>query len=351
MPFESDLNVSLSLIAELGAELTAAATLPELVATLERRLKWLLPMTSVALCLAEGDAPTYRRVTESGEVAVIAGADPVSWGLRTHTGVHIPDLQTSEGYPPGCLPHGTGSLLTLPLAENPAVVGMLVLQSSRPGAFLKADRGVLHLIALQVTGAVRVALLLDELDGAEAVIASMARAVDAKDSYTAGHSDRVTRYGVDLATAAGLPFAVRGVIARAGPLHDVGKIGVPDVVLRKTDRLNDEEYLVIQQHPVIGDDICRPLNSLQRLRAGVRHHHERYDGLGYPDKLAGLAIPIEARVLAVADAFDAMTSSRPYRSGMPFAKALSILAANEGPQWDPEFIRVFCEMMAVAAAA
>ncbi len=125
----------------------------------------------------------------------------------------------------------------------------------------------------------------------------------------------------------------------------MGKIGVPDHVLSKPGRLTEEEFALIKRHPEIGDEICTPLRSLRRLRFGIRHHHERYDGLGYPDGLAGEEIALEARILAIADAFDAMTSTRPYRQGMPIERALAIIAANEGPQWDPNLVPIFCVLM------
>lgn len=182
----------------------------------------------------------------------------------------------------------------------------------------------------------------EEMDDAATIIAGMARAVEAKDPATRGHADRVTTYAIALAQAAGLSPQVQEAVAGAGPLHDIGKIGVPDMVLRKPGRLSEEDLAIIRHHPEIGDEICMPLRSLRQLRAGIRWHHERYDGRGYPDGLLGEQIPLEARVLAIADAFDAMTSDRPYRRAMPLEKALAILSANEGPQWDPALIPVFC---------
>lgn len=350
MPSETgqDLAASLALAAEIGAALTATATLPTLVAALNARLKWLIPATQAALCLIEEDAPTFRRITRQHETTEVLSDDAISWSLTNTTGVAIPDLSATEGYPAGCVPTGDGALLTLPLISSGGYIGALTLHSSKAGAFVGVDRGLLHLIAHQVTAAVQVALLMNELDNAEAVIQGMARALEARDAYTAGHSDRVTQYAVALAEAAGISFAMRSVIARSGQMHDIGKIGVPDAVLLKPGRLTDEEFANIQRHPVIGDEICQPLRSMQRLRAGVRHHHERYDGKGYPDGLAGEAIPLAGRVLAIADTFDAMTSSRPYRPGMPVAKAMRIITENEGPQWDPTLIATFATLHLLA---
>lgn len=345
---DAALNTALPLVAELGAALTATTTLAELIAVMRTRLKWLLPVRSASLVILEEGGEQFHLYEAERDVTHHPLArDLFSWCLRRATGVEIDDLTDAAAYPPEVTPAtslGEGALMTIPLAASDRPLGLLVLRSRTLGAFRRQDHGLIHLIGLQVAAAVRVALLLDELDGAEAIISGMARAVEAKDAYTAGHSDRVTAYALRLAEAASLPFLIRSVIRRAGPLHDVGKIGIPDAVLRKPGKLDDEEYRIIQQHPVIGDEICRPLASLRKLRAGVRHHHERYDGRGYPDGLAGLDIPLEARVLAIADTFDAMTSSRPYRAGMPIIRAMSILAENDGPQWDPALIPIFCRL-------
>jgi len=344
----------LAMAAEIGAALTATTNLADLLGALRRHLRWLLPAAHVSLCLLEDDGASYRVLTPRAPAGNVADArypideGLVGWALRQRVALDIPDLQDETRLPPGiggvAFHQGQGALLVLPLQVEDQLLGALAIGSPRVGAYVAVDRGVVNLVVSQVAAAVRIALLMGELDGAEAIIAGMARAVEAKDPYTQGHADRVTRYALDLAAAAGLPAHIRDLIARAGPLHDVGKIGVPDAVLGKPGRLTDEEFALIKRHPEIGDEICRPLRSLRRLRSGIRHHHERYDGGGYPDGLAGEAISLEARVLAIADAYDAMASTRPYRAGMPPARALAIIAANDGPQWDPALASLFCAM-------
>ncbi len=344
----------LALAAEIGAALISTTSLPDLLGVLRRRLKWLLPATHVSLCLLEEDGTSYRVLSPRGSAGDVANAlypideGLVGWTLQRRMALDIPDLQDETRLPPDiggvALHQGQGALLVLPLQTEDQLLGALAIGSSRVGAYAAVDRGVVNLVVSQVAAAVRIALLMAELDGSEAIIAGMARAVEAKDLYTWGHADRVTGYAADLAAAAGLPMHIREVIARAGPLHDVGKIGVPDAVLAKPGRLTDEEFALIKRHPEIGDEICRPLRSLRRLRPAIRHHHERYDGAGYPDGLAGEAIPLEARVMAIADAYDAMASTRPYRAGMPPARARAIIAANEGPQWDPALASLFCAL-------
>jgi HD-GYP domain-containing protein (c-di-GMP phosphodiesterase class II) len=166
-------------------------------------------------------------------------------------------------------------------------------------------------------------------------------ALDAKDPYTCGHSERVTRIAVRLGRQMGLPPATLDDLYLGGLLHDVGKIGVPDHVLRKPGKLTDEEFAAVQQHTLIGDRIVANVAQLAPARPAVRNHHENFDGTGYPDRLAGKDIPLLARILAVADAYDAMNSDRPYRKGLPSARIDAVLTAGAGKQWDPEVIRHF----------
>lgn len=173
------------------------------------------------------------------------------------------------------------------------------------------------------------------------VIRSMINAIDAKDSYTCGHSDRVAEFSRLIARELSLPDAKCEEVYMTGLLHDVGKIGVPDYVLKKPGRLTDAEFELIKQHPVIGYEILKHLENLSYVLPGVLHHHEAMDGSGYPNGLKGEEIPLYARILAVADSYDAMTSNRPYRRGMPTDKAEAILRGGSGKQWDPQCVDAF----------
>ncbi len=173
------------------------------------------------------------------------------------------------------------------------------------------------------------------------VIRSMINAIDAKDSYTCGHSDRVAEFSRLIAKELSLDFEQCEEIYMTGLLHDVGKIGVPDHVLKKPGQLTDSEFEQIKQHPVIGYEILKHLQNLSYVLPGVLHHHEAIDGSGYPHGLKGDQIPLYARILAVADSYDAMTSNRPYRCGMPTEKAEAILRAGIGTQWDSICVDAF----------
>jgi HD-GYP domain-containing protein (c-di-GMP phosphodiesterase class II) len=172
-------------------------------------------------------------------------------------------------------------------------------------------------------------------------IRSLVNAIDAKDSYTCGHSDRVALLARRLAAAINFDSQQCHRIYMSGLLHDVGKIGVPDEVLNKAGKLTEVEFDQIKQHPVIGHEILRHVKNLSYVLPGVLHHHESIDGRGYPHGLKGDDIPLEARIIAVADAYDAMTSDRAYRAGMPTEKAEAILREGAGQQWDARIIAAF----------
>jgi HD-GYP domain-containing protein (c-di-GMP phosphodiesterase class II) len=173
------------------------------------------------------------------------------------------------------------------------------------------------------------------------VIRALINAIDAKDTYTCGHSDRVALIAKRLAEEHGQNLQYCERIYMTGLLHDIGKIGVPDEVLLKPGKLTDEEFDKIKQHPAIDYSILKHVKQLSYVLPGVLHHHESIDGHGYPNQLTGESIPLSARILAVADAYDAMTSHRPYRSAISFEKAESILQENAGTQWDAQVVETF----------
>lgn len=170
------------------------------------------------------------------------------------------------------------------------------------------------------------------------VVQALTAAIDAKDPYTSGHSERVARIAVRLAQELNMSPQKRGDLYLAGLLHDVGKIGIDDVLLKKTGPLSPDEYRRIQEHVEIGVTILRDLRKLRHILPGVRHHHERLDGSGYPDRLEGEMIPQEARILAVADSFDAMSSNRPYRKRLSPLQIDEIFRNGRGVQWDPDVV-------------
>jgi response regulator RpfG family c-di-GMP phosphodiesterase len=176
-------------------------------------------------------------------------------------------------------------------------------------------------------------------------ITSLVRTVEQRDPYTAGHARRVRLYALRLADALGLDRRRRKQLGLAAVLHDIGKVGIPDNILYKPDRLNPEEDAVIRAHPEIGERILTPIVRSRAILAAIRGHHERFDGNGYPDRLAGENIPLLARLIAVPDCYDALTTSRAYRPALSQREALAILEAGAGTHFDPALTRAFLDLM------
>jgi HD-GYP domain-containing protein (c-di-GMP phosphodiesterase class II) len=191
--------------------------------------------------------------------------------------------------------------------------------------------------------------LEEALDGVRemyvATMTSLASVVEAKDVTTRGHLDRTHRYGIALAERVDPDLAARPEVGYGFFLHDLGKVGVPEAVLCKPGPLDEAEWAVMREHPTIGAQIVAPIRFLADAVEIVRSHHERWDGAGYPRGLRGEAIPLAARIFAVADSFDAMTSDRPYRAALPLEHALDEIAAGAGTQFDPDVARAFLELV------
>lgn len=189
----------------------------------------------------------------------------------------------------------------------------------------------------------------DEVDRSHQVLVSLALAMEARDPYTRTHSLNVAAIARRLAAWLGLGDEAEEQIEQAGLLHDIGKVVVPDAILLKAGPLTSDEFAIMRTHPVLGYDICCPLATLRHALGAIRHHHEWWDGRGYPDGLAGEAIPLAARIMAIADAYDAMTSDRPYRVGFTPVAARAVLGAGAGSQWDPTLVDAFLTMLDASA--
>ena len=183
-------------------------------------------------------------------------------------------------------------------------------------------------LTARVASLVRLKRYTDDLESAESIILSLALTVEARDPYTDGHCQRLAAYATALGTQLNLPDDQIAALRRGGYLHDVGKIAVPDAVLQKPSRLTSAEYETMKQHPVIGERLCGELRSLAAVRPIVRHHHERRDGSGYPDGLRGDEIPLLAQVIGIVDAYDAITTTRPYRAALPAQHAYEELSRD-----------------------
>jgi HD-GYP domain-containing protein (c-di-GMP phosphodiesterase class II) len=253
--------------------------------------------------------------------------------ILCHSAADDPELAAAQSIAQGAM----DSVLCVLLRTPRRRLGILHLdRSPRQERFTLNDLHLADALAASVSAGIESAQLLrQQRDLFLNTITLLAQAVELRDEYTGGHTARVTAYALLLARQLRLSAEETELIRLGTPLHDIGKIGIDDAILRKPDRLTPQEYEAMKLHTVKGDEILATLPDLAAVRPIVRSHHERWDGRGYPDGLAGEAIPRLARVVAVADAFDAMTSDRPYRKGMPTAAAFDEVEKQSGKQFDP----------------
>jgi putative nucleotidyltransferase with HDIG domain len=251
---------------------------------------------------------------------------------------------SEQGQPPTAALRTVKCSLLIPIGNDGKFVGVVTLNRlpARP-SFVDADMEA----AVHVIGSFSAVLATaDEAGPAPAssistTIQALAQTIEAKDPYTRGHCDRVRSYACDIAEKMGLDSTFIDNLVMGASLHDIGKIGVPEAVLTKPGKLTDEEFDTIKRHPVVGVEIVRSLGLPPAALAAIQHHHERFDGGGYPGGLKGSEIPLSARILAVADAFDAMTISRPYRPAMSVSSATEELRRRASTQFDPVIVTVF----------
>jgi len=285
---------------------------------------------------------------EGYDVATVADGESALEYIRTV--VRLPDLVLLDVMMPGI----NGFAVCRHIKQNPLTrlipVVMLTsleakehrIQGIQSGAddFLTKPVEFEELTA-RAASLIRLKRFTDDLETAQSVIDSLALTVEARDPYTEGHCQRLAAYACAVGHALGLQASSIAALERGGYLHDVGKIGVPDAILLKRDRLSADEFKQMQAHTIIGERLCGQLRSLRAVRPIVRHHHERLDGSGYPDGLRGDRIPLTAQIVGVVDAYDAMTTTRPYRQALPASHAREeLLRDAERGLHDREIVRI-----------
>jgi len=242
--------------------------------------------------------------------------------------------------------HGLESFLALPVFLNETLKAVIIIGRSRTNVFSTEDITQARQMADQVAVALSNATLIEEMELLSwGTLKALARTVDAKSSWTAGHSTRVTKMALKIGPVLGLSPKKLDDLHRAALLHDIGKVGVPAAILDKPGPLDDEEYGIIKKHPSIGARILEPIASYKEIIPMVLQHHERYDGKGYPGGLSGDEIDIGAKILAVADTFDAVKSDRPYRKGWALERAIDLITEEAGRQFDPDVVDAFLTVM------
>ncbi|MBI5207640.1 MAG: GAF domain-containing protein, partial [Candidatus Firestonebacteria bacterium] len=242
--------------------------------------------------------------------------------------------------------YNTKSFLSVPLRIKDKIIGVINLSNKKSNEnFSQADLEFLMTLANHAAISIENAQLYRNIRKSYFdTISALAMTIEAKDPHTRGHSKRVTEYAVSTAKKINLHPSRIEVIRYAATLHDIGKIGISEKIISKKNTLSSEEFAMIKNHPLIGESIIEPIDFLQSVKPIIRYHHERYDGSGYPDGKTGEEIPIEARILSLADSYDAMTSDRPYRSRLSHQDALMEVIRNSGTQFDPFLKEKFLEI-------
>ncbi|MGM0607358.1 MAG: TIGR00282 family metallophosphoesterase [Candidatus Muiribacteriota bacterium] len=282
------------------------------------------------------------------EIRLKMGQGVAGWVAQNRKPAIVPDTTKDSrffGQADKKTQYETRSIIAVPMIIKDKVIGVLeVLNKKGEMPFNENDLSMLQGIAQQAASAIDNAKLYHKIKQLyKATVEVLANAMDSKDAYTHGHSRRVAEYSTAIARKLNKGLDFIGDLEIAALLHDIGKIGIRDAILCKPGRLTDDEFEIIKSHPVISAKILQPVDFLKHLIPMIRNHHERFDGNGYPDKISGKEIPLGSRMIAVADTFDAMTSDRAYRKGLPWEVALEELKNNKGTQFDPECVDAFLQ--------
>lgn len=262
--------------------------------------------------------------------------------------ISIPDVMRDRRvrYYEECRKEGIRSLLAVPIAFKDKILGTIIAYSKNIKHFSAPEIDLISTFAIHAAIALNNATLHNKIQlGYYSTIAALVKAVEAKDPYTSGHSERVTTYAFKIAKELNLDQKSLEILTYSGKLHDIGKIAIPDFILQKPGPLTMIEKAEVETHPIKGINMIFPIKFLEKCLPVIKHHHERYDGNGYPDKLQGDEIPMLSRILALADAFDAMISERPYRKGLKVSEAISEIKKNLQGQFDPYIGTLFIEML------
>ncbi len=283
---------------------------------------------------------------EAKEIRVPMGKGIVGWVAKHGKSLLVPDVTRDRRWFKGVdekTKFVTRSIMAVPLVSKGKIVGVgEVLNKKGERHFDRNDLELFEALGNQIAIAIENASLYKQLDELFlSSIMAIVEAVDAKDPYTRGHSGRVVEYSLMIGEELNLDKDGVKELRVCAILHDVGKIGVPDRILGKPGRLTVAEFRYMKRHPEFGASIVRPIAELKKLSPGILHHHEHYDGSGYPKGLKGRRIPLYARIICIADSFDAMTTDRPYHKKRSMKKALFELERRSSTQYDPKLVKIF----------
>jgi putative nucleotidyltransferase with HDIG domain len=346
----------LSALYEVGKSITSTLHLDEVLKLITRKATKIMDSSSCSLRLlddsgkqlvlkcAHGFGKKFFKVKDALRVGESVAGRLVMKG-RSYI---INDIRKEKRYkyPHLAIQKGLRSLLTVPLIQKNNTIGTLSIYNKKPCRYTQEDINLLSMFASQAAIAIENARLYEQVEvGYLNTIRTLSNIIDAKDSHTYGHSERVMEHCMNMADALRLSKHDREILKYASLLHDIGKIGIDVGILRKPSKLNEDEWKIMVMHPVLGSGIVEQIGFLSDLSPIILRHHERYDGKGYPGKLRKEKIPLGARILSVADAYESMVSDRPYRKGLSAEKARQEMIDGSGTQFDPKIVRLFLRML------
>jgi len=339
-------------------ELTTLYRLVDIITeskTLERVLNSLMDMvTEIISCEGamlflvdekngEPDVALKRNISKKNEAKINLQMKQkvIEWTLKKGKTIAMPDIDEDAN------DTDKATFVLIPLIAHDKPVGLIDIISDTPeGDITTKDLSLLTILAKQAALAIENVKLYESMKKDQiSIIRALSSTVDAKDHHTSGHSLKVSEYSQKIAESLGMSERDIENIKYAALLHDIGKIGIPDEIIKKPTRLTPEEFEIVRKHPVIGARIIKEIESLSPMVPIILHHHERFDGKGYPDGLKGEAIPIGARIVHAADAYDTMVSARAYKDMLPAELAVSELRKNAGTQFDPKVVETFITIL------
>lgn len=326
-------NISIMLVSETSSdtlEISSIKQSQDLESELPVKKSVLLPKVSLGV-----DASAASKMTLSTDRGLIG------YVFSKKEAVTVCDVHSDERFE--TLPYPVKSILIVPLiAENVTIGAIMASDKCNGEEFYSTEIKLISSIASECAISIKKALLFDEINNMLfGTVEAFSFAIDAKDPYTYGHSRRVSEIAVTIAKNMGLPLDTVNLIKLAALFHDIGKIGTPEDILRKVEKLNTDEMIKIKEHPVVGARMIEHIQRLKEIAHWIRHHHERYDGSGYPAGRVGNEIPLPSRIISMADAFDAITSDRPYRKSFTKEEAIRIVKESIGGQFDPSLLEYF----------
>ena len=342
-------NQELTIFHDVAKALTSSLDLDSILQTImEKMAEYFRPDTWSLLMVDEAREELYFAIAVGDKAEALKNVRlKVGEGIAGWVAQHRKSLLLIDGagtaFDSELKEQGVKSALSVPLIAKDRMIGVLNIDRSLSSTqFSQPNLSVVASFAGQLAMAIDNARVYSDLEGHFlGTITALAAAVDAKDPYTFGHSSGVTDHTIAIAEGLGLTEHEKETLRKAAILHDIGKIGIPGSILNKPDKLTREEFETMAQHTIIGERIISRIDYLVPIARTIRSAHERWDGAGYPDGFAGEDIPLAARILLVCDAFDAMTTDRPYRKALPTDTALAELSANAGTQFDPRVVDVF----------